>query len=108
VGRFRSQAKYRGNTVTLTQEHYITIARGPCTYCRDFHSTRLRGVDRIDSDGVNIPYNRQQHPVLRDVRLYEGLAASSELLAKANATLYIHKKQEPHDSDRTVNTKRGT
>jgi hypothetical protein len=43
--------------VALTQEHYTTIVRGPCTYCRDFHSTRLRAVDRIDSDGVYIPYN---------------------------------------------------
>jgi hypothetical protein len=59
-------------------------------------------VDRIDSDGVYIPYSRQQHPVLRDVRLYEGLAASSELLAKANATLYIHKKQEPQPHDGTT------
>jgi hypothetical protein len=59
-------------------------------------------VDRIDSDGVYIPYNSTPCCATCDFMKGLLLAASSEFLAKAKATLYIHKKQAPHDSNRTA------
>ena len=101
-GRFRSQAKYRGIEVTLTQEQHTAIVRGPCTHCRDFHSTRLRGVDRTDSDGVYSPDNSV--PCCATCNFMKGSLSAEEFLDKANAIVHTHEtsKRTTQQRDRTL------
>jgi hypothetical protein len=71
--------------VALTQEH-TAIVHGSCTYCRDFHCTRLRGVDRIDSDGVYSPNNSIPCCATCNFMKGSGLAECEEFLVGAGFT----------------------
>jgi hypothetical protein len=70
-GRFRSQAKYRGIEVALTQEQYTAIVCGPCLYILSrlsLHQASGRGPHQ-----QRRRLHPQQHrPVLHDVQLHGG------------------------------------
>jgi len=54
---FVAQARRRQIKVELTKGQYMGIVVKPCAYCGECKADKLRGIDRLDSDGVYSPHN---------------------------------------------------
>ena len=53
---FVAQARARGIEVTISKVEYMALVLKPCAYCGEQPPTKLRGIDRLDS---NLTYSTE-------------------------------------------------